>query len=103
MKNKIVFWTSYSNNNLNVFNKSLPNHEQYCKLHNYDLINYKESYNKYIDAQRILDLFQKYEIVISFGTDVIIKRLFDPIENYINNFNGITMCREFNSKQILNR
>lgn len=87
MNNKIVFWTSYSDNNINVFNKSLPNHEQYCKLHNYDLINYKELYNKYIDAQRILDLLEKYEVVISFGTDIIIKRMFDPIEMYINNFN----------------
>ena len=87
MNNKIVFWTSYSDNNINVFNKSLPNHEKYCNIHNYDLINFKEPYNKYIDAQRVLDLLEKYELVISFGTDVIIKRLFDPIENYINAFN----------------
>lgn len=87
MSNQIVFWTSYSDNNIDVFNKSLQNHERYCNLHNYDLINFKEPYNKYIDAQRILDLLEKYEVVISFGTDIIIKHMFDPIKMYINNFN----------------
>ena len=100
--NKIVFWTSYSDNNINVFNKSLPNHEQYCKLHNYDLINFKEPWNVCVDIQRVLNLLEKYEIVISFGTDIIIKRMNDSIEKYISDINGVTMCRQFHPLKDLN-
>ena len=100
--NKIIFWSSYSDNNLNVFNKSLLNHQKYCNIHKYDLLNFKESYNRYIDVQRILDLFEKYDIVITIGTDIIIKRMQDPIENYIDNSFCITMCREVSKQKVLN-
>ena len=33
---KVVFLTSYSNNNLGVFTLSLKNHENYCKQFGYD-------------------------------------------------------------------
>lgn len=98
---KICFWTSYSDNNLNVFNLSLHNHDMYCKQHNYSLINYKEPYNKYINVNRILNLFNDYDIVISIGTDIIFKRIDDEIDRYIDQ-HGITMCREIHHLHVLN-
>lgn len=100
---KTVFTSSYSNNNIGVFNLSLKNHVDYCKKHGYDLINYKEEYSPHLDISRIKQLFKDgYDIIVTIGTDVIIQKMNSPITDYIASDTGITMCREIANGHALN-
>lgn len=66
-------------------------------------MNFKEPYSSYLNINRVIDLFlQGYDVVIAFGTDVVIKKNI-PITNYISpDMGGIIMCREVANKHHLN-
>ena len=88
-----VFIISYSANNRDVFELSLPNHAAYCSRHGYELVNIDEPYNRYVDTVRIRRYFARYELVVVMGTDVVIQRPEIRIEGFARA--GIAMCPEF--------
>jgi hypothetical protein len=100
---KIVFLTSHSANNLDVFMSSLKNHQDYCNKHMYTLINCEGPYSVYVDMALIKSFFKKdYDIVVIIGTDVLIQKLDNPITAYMPVNSGITMCREIANGNALN-
>ena len=100
---KIVFTSSYSKNNIEVYNLSLDNHVRYCQKHGYDLSTYNEPYSPYLDVERLRYFFdQGYDAIVNIGTDVIIKKMDIPITDYMDGLDGLIMCREITNGNSLN-
>lgn len=86
----IVFIVSFSRNNLDVYNLSLRNHAEYCSKHGYVLRNIEEPYNKFVDTARIRETLRRFDVAVTIGTDVVIRRPEIAIENFVRP--GVTMC-----------
>lgn len=81
---------SWSANNREVFELSLPTHREYCAGHGYDLENIEESYNPYIDTARLRERLRWYRVVAVIGTDVLIRRPEIPLDTFVRR--GVAMC-----------
>lgn len=91
-KLKVIFVTSWSENNREVFGLSLNNHCAYCNSHGYELANIEEPYNKFVDTDRIRRMFRDHDVVVSIGTDVMIQKDW-PLEQFLP-IPAAGMCRQ---------
>lgn len=90
-----IIKTSYSQNNLGVFELTTQNHSDYCIKHGYTYHPVDEPYNPYIDVDEILGYLTEYDLVVTMGVDVLIQHPETPIERFAHD--GVTMCRELQS------
>ena len=88
----VAIIVSYSANNRDVFEQSLPNHRDYSARHGYELVNIDEPYNCYVDTARVRDCLGRYSLVVCMGTDIIIRRPEIPLEFFARD--GVAMCPE---------
>ena len=70
----VCFVISLSKNNGNCYQLSRDSLFAYCCRHGYDILHKFQSYSKYNDCQTILQLFSKYDYVVTIGVDIFIER-----------------------------
>lgn len=87
----VTFIVSWSQNNREVFELSLPNHTQYCARHGYHLQNIEEPYNKYVDTDRIRQNLERFDVVVTLGTDVVFQHMECPLWPFFP-LHGIAMA-----------
>lgn len=82
---KTIMLSDYSQNNIDVFNLTAINHIQYCQKYNIDFLSVMKPYSPHIDFGLIENLFERYDIVITIGTDIFITNFDKNILDYKGN------------------
>ena len=91
---KLIFRTSYSQNNRKVFELTTKNHAEYCERHGYVYMPVEEKYSPYIDMGKAQwDLLNNADVLAFIGTDVLIQHPEKPLTDFVHD--GITMCHDY--------
>ena len=82
---KVIMLSDYSQNNMDVFNFTVINHIQYCQKYNIDFLSVMKPYSPRVDFGLIENLFERYDVVITIGTDILITNFDKNVLDYKGN------------------
>lgn len=68
---KLVMLSNFSLNNKCVVDLTLANHYEYCAKYNIDILYTQSKYQPYNDLDEIENLWNRYDAVITVGTDIL--------------------------------
>ena len=82
MSDRILLLSSYSKNNLEVFELTHKNHQAYAEKWCLDTLNVQEPYNPHNNFKELKLLLQIYKTVISVGADILFTKFNKDIREF---------------------
>lgn len=84
MNEKILMLSNYSNNNKKVVDLTIRNHYEYCSKHNISFLYNIGQYSPINDFYELSILLQRYQTIITVGTDILFTDFKKDIRDFID-------------------
>ena len=99
---RLVFYQSFSKNNLQLFKLTHNNHISYANTHEYSLLCDDSVYSPLLDTNKIRHLLGIYDMVATVGSDCVFTNFSKRISDYIPSDRPVAACIEGTSSTLFN-
>ncbi len=90
----VLFYQSYSRNNMGLYLATILNHRKYMLRHDYSFLADNTGYSPYLDTRKMKALLGGFDMVVTIGSDCVITDPARKMEDFLPDGKSFGVCIE---------